>query len=538
MDVFKFIGKGLVGRASRVYPPEGYIRESIISPVMGWNTRESLSKMKPVYAPLLDNYFPENGLLQLRRGFQLHAQLPDVRGNTPQGVQTLIEHVSGGTRKLYAWADYSNGEASLYDVTTQTPRSLGHGFGSARWRYTNFNGHIIMVNGVDTPHRIDQSGDPIPVVDHGWSGTNQDRTEFDVSRLTYVHPFKGRLFFVERDSASLWYGGIQAIRGNLEEFSLGAFHAGAGNIRAIGTLTIDGGFGIDDYLCILFDNGDLLVYQGTNVADSSRFGLVGSFQIGRPVGDRPFHKFGGDLLAITNNGYMSVGALMKGGVKDNDLEFSNNISPTVSRLARAYHQNPGWQIVFHQAANWMLVNVPAGSGTVQHVMNTQTGAWARFTGMDAASWSNFGNDIYFGDNEGRVMIADRSENDNGEPIIGDVQHAFNNFRRGFDKKFTTCRPLFDSDQRLSYTMGYSTDFETFPELMPAGAVVGESTLWPDLTWADWQWSRGSVRTYEWNHVQVDTGVALSVRIRTATTSGRPNLNAVDIIYERAHDRGL
>ena len=75
------------------------------------------------------------------------------------------------------------------------------------------NGQGILVNGTDEPLRIDSTGS---WVSHGFTATGLLTTN-----LTQVTVFKNRLFFLEKDSASLWYGDLNAITGPLHKFNLG-----------------------------------------------------------------------------------------------------------------------------------------------------------------------------------------------------------------------------------------------------------------------------------------------------------------------------
>ena len=43
-------------------------RDSLPAPVDGWNRKDSVANMKPSYAVTMDNYFPEQGSVTLRRG--------------------------------------------------------------------------------------------------------------------------------------------------------------------------------------------------------------------------------------------------------------------------------------------------------------------------------------------------------------------------------------------------------------------------------------------------------------------------------------
>ena len=78
----------------------------------------------------------------------------------------------------------------------------------------------------------------------------------------------------------------------------------------------------------------------------------------------------------------------------------------------------GWEIILYPKAStgsWLLFNVPVATNStyVQYMINTVTGAAAKFSGMDSRTWGLFSDDLYFGDST-KVMKADDGLNDNEE----------------------------------------------------------------------------------------------------------------------------
>ena len=95
---------------------------------------------------------------------------------------------------------------------TAVTEAVTTGITNSRWRSANMNGQGILVNGFDAPLRIDSMGDWVA---HGYSGTG-----LTVTDLYQVLVFKNRLFFLEKDSANLWYGDLDAITGPLSKVDL------------------------------------------------------------------------------------------------------------------------------------------------------------------------------------------------------------------------------------------------------------------------------------------------------------------------------
>ena len=95
-------------------------------------------------------------------------------------------------------------------------------------------------------------------------------------------------------------------------------------------MTIDSGIGVDDLFCVFLSSGAVLVYQGTDISDANSWGIVGTFNLGRVVGDRPLIKFAGDLIAITVDGYIPLTQFLAKGRDSDSLARSDAISSAVS----------------------------------------------------------------------------------------------------------------------------------------------------------------------------------------------------------------
>ena len=511
-------------------------RDTIQAPVGGWNTADAWASMKPKYAIQIDNYFPESGAVVLRRGSRVSAT-----GAGTDYVQTLIPHQSGTVSKLYAV-----GGGQIWNVTnpsqvsTLAAESVKDGsYASDRWRFAHFAGSTIMVNGEDPPERIQPDG--TMAADHNWTkASGQDGLPFSASDLSQVLPFKGRLFFLQKDTANLWYGDLGAIQGDLTRFALDRVNADGGNAIGLGTITIDSGEGVDDLLCIFFDNGSVLVYQGTDITSSSDWDLVGLWKIGRLIGDKALTKFGGDLVAMTTDGYIPVTRLLQTGRVAHSSEIANlssKIANTVTEKAALHGDTVGWDCVLHTNSNWLLFNVPAFGGE-QHVMNTQTGAWCRFVGMDARCWAQWKDRLFFGGPGGSVLEANVGTNDNGNPIEGDVRGAFQYLGTAMDKRFTLARALIDSDADVTFTIGTVTDFNEEGGLEAPSSLRTGGAEWDEAEWGDdddpgSDWAGGTFSLQEWQALNRD-GTAISVRLRSSTSGARMRYFATDIISETTH----
>lgn len=490
--------------------------DSIPAPVLGWNVRDPLFEMDPRFATILDNYFPQTNFVELRRGHSEHAT-----GVGSGSVEFLFSYREGANLDLLA-----AGGGDIYDATAAgaVGAALASGFSSNRWQGVNFNGVGIFVNGTDAP----QSYNGTTVTASGFTGSG-----LTPSDLFYVHPFKERLFFAENNSASFWYGGVDAVTGALTEFPLGSVHPGGGKLLAIGTLTIDGGDGIDDLVAFFMESGDVLIYAGTDPGDANAWALVGVFQIGRPIGSRPLVKLGSDLIVITSDGYVPLLQFLKTGRSQRDLAISDNISGAVSDAVRSFGANFGWEAVQYPRSNWLLFNVPKveNSQADQHVMNTLTGAWCRFQGMDANSWTVHQDRLYFGGQDGKVFLADDTDADDGSTIIGDAQSAYRYFGgRGRLKSFTMFRPVLSSDASLMVSMGLGVDFEEAVGVVAVQSTGQSGTAWTSGLWNTFLWAGGLKVQKGWQSSSA-IGTAAAVRIKTETDKQQIRWFSTDVLFE-------
>lgn len=489
-------------------------------PVMGWNAKDSLDAMKPADAVILENWFPEETRVTVRYGSAIHC-------NTGEGtfnVETVAEWKAGASRKLVVGC-----HGKLIDATTSTPSTLGSGFTSNRWRHVNFGERLFLVNGADAPQ--DYNGSALAAT--AWSGSG-----LTITTLSDAAVFKERLWFIEKDTLNAWYAALQTITGTLVKFPLKYTGSFGGTLKAIGTLTVDGGTGPDDLILFFLSSGEVIVYGGSDPADATDFHRVGTFLIGPPVGNAPLLQFGNDLLAITESAYTPitrVAATRRTEGKSSDIDLSDRISGAVSAAVKAYKDNTGWQAVFFPSGSKLIVNVPRSAVAFdQHVMNLSTKAWCKFTGWNFPCFGVFSNELYAGGTDGKVYQCDTGTSDNATAIVADGQTAWNYFGdTGREKNFTMARVIFAAASDPTATMSIGTDFVIS---VPTDAVevgdVDSGAIWDTAIWDTALWA-GATQTFQgWQGVS-GQGYAASMRLRVAVTEQTPSWMAGNIVFKPA-----
>lgn len=447
---------------------------TVQSPVGGWNTRDPLANMPKEDAVILTNWFPSVGSVTLRKGHASHAT--GMTGN----VESLAEYSYNATRHLIAFANQEIWNATSSGAAT----SLASGFSNNRWQWVNFNAYLIMVNGEDTP----QTYNGTVVAASTISGPT-------VTSLSGIHVHKNRVYTWETNSSSFWYGATNAIGGAFSEFPLTRISKKGGYLVAMGTITHDAGSGPDDFAVFLMSSGEAVVYQGSDPGAADSWALVGIYDIGAPVSARGACKIGGDLMVITREDYVSLSQVLG---KRETIKRTKAVGALQSAV-KSYGSLFGWQSVLYPAGSMAIFNVPKSSNEFdQHVMNTTTGAWCKFSGMNARCWCVFNNELYLGGSGGVVYKADTGYSDNSAAINGDALPAWNNFGVANNKQITAFRDMMTvSASSISISTEVGSDFSTpntsYVNFAADGAV---STPWDTSPWGS-PWSSESYVYDNW-----------------------------------------
>ena len=262
-----------------------------------------------------------------------------------------------------------------------------------------------------------------------------------------------------------------------------------GYIVAHGTWTIDAGQGVDDHYVIMTNQGQVIVYQGTDPTSSSTWSMVGVWDIGAPVGARSLYKYAGDMLIISQDGVVPLSGALQSSRVQPRVAITDKIQYAISEAVTNYASNFGWQIMYVPTINQLWLNVPIqeGQNQQQYVMNTITGAWCNYTGWNANCMEMFNDEPYFGGN-GYVAHAYYGLTDDINNITATGLQAFNNFNSaGTLKRFTMSRPIFRTDGQPSIFAGVNIDFNiniptTSLTYTPNTYASWDSGVWDASTW--------------------------------------------------------
>lgn len=482
---------------------------SVPAPIEGWDAQSPIAAMSPKRAVRLINWFPQPDWVELRRGHQQH-----VNTGTLLPVESLMSYQGVIADKMFA---ASNGK--IFDVTNAsgaTPAASVSGLANSRFQYVNYattGGHFLyLVNGANIPQYYDGSV---------WATATI--TGIDPTTIIGVNNHKNRLWFTLTGSTNAAYLATDAIQGAATTFPLGGLFNLGGFLMAMGTWTIDGGNGSDDYAVFVSSEGQVAIYQGSNPAAAATWSLIGVFDMGPPIGRRCLIKIGADIAIISIDGVIPLSkALIFERSAVVKASLTERIQRVMNKSARSYKDNFGWQLIPYPRGTRAILNVPVQEGVEQeqYVMNTIHGAWCRFTGMNANVWETLDDRLYFGGNNGVVYEADRGGTDVGSVLRADMMTAFNYFNsRGQQKKWGMCRPLLTTDSAVQPGLAFNVDFhDDAPIFVPSTTAI-QQALWDTAVWDTDIWA-GSVATKgDWTTV---AGIGYCASIRMVVDINHPN----------------
>ena len=572
---------------------------SMASPIGGWNNRDSLAEMPPLDAVELVNFWPTPTDVQLRKGWTKYStgitgqvdtiiniptnnsegyklfafagtQIYDATNSTATVVFTGLTNAkwqyvnmttAGGNfviacngvdpTLIYdgtAWAFMATTQTAVTissitntgttaNVTTATAHNLitGNRISLSGGVPSDYNGtYVITMTGTNTFTYV-MATTPASNATTVPTYTITGITGINSNTFVNINLFKNRLYFCVNNSLSFWYLDVEAISGPATEFPLGAIFRNGGYLQAMGTWTLDAGYGVDDFAVYVTSMGEIAVYQGFDPSDPNNWAMKGLWQMGQTFSRRCFFKWGGDLLLLTQDGLVPLTSALQSDRLDPRINLTDKIFYAVSLACSAYANNFGWQINYLAEANMLILSIPTSNGMEQFVMNTINKSWARFTGIQAYCFTVSGDqDMHFGGN-GYVGLFFNGYSDNNTNIVATAQQAYNYFEsRGQLKRFTLVRPIFQTDNGLPTVLcGISTDFETVPltNQVAFNPSIVNTGIWDSAKWDQKNWGGGLVTTKYWQGV-TGTGFSASINLNVASQGIDFHWASVDYVMEQ------
>lgn len=502
---------------------------TIPAPVRGWVTNENLSASTPGSALVMDNYIPTQTGVKFRGG---SSEFYDSGDGLP--IRSLWTYKISGNSELFA-AD----AATIWNITA-TPSDEVTGQTGGEYSTVQFEtsgGNFLFApNGVDSLQRYDGTN---------WltvTGVSADAiTGVTTSALSHVWVYKNRLFFVQGGTMKSWYLAVDSIAGAANDLTLAGVFQRGGSLLFGATWSIDAGDGVDDKCVFVSTQGEVAIYEGSDPGDPNDWALVGRYDLGgRPLGKNAVMRAGGDLLIATTDGLVPLSAaLSKDPAALSLAAVSRNIQPDWRREAVARQSIP-WSVQKWDEENLAVIGLPVIDSTTEEyafIVNTETGAWARFTGWDVRSLAVHEDQLYFGTSDGKVMLGNSTGSDDGSVYTCKLALPFDHFGQpGQFKTLKQARATFRASSSFLPQLSSSVDYaQSFPAPPSSIANYTEDT-WDVGVWDTAVWDATSterITSTRWVSM-VGAGFVHAIQLQVTfgiTPTPDAELSAIDITLE-------
>jgi hypothetical protein len=513
---------------------------------------------KPGGALVLENFFPLQTSVRVRGGTQLYATLIE---DAP--VISMFTYRSGSLELFFAatattiieisnvldssisspYFFLTDPETGAYLINPLTgayltgalrPESVEgqtSGYYSTA-QFGNAGGDFLSaVNGTDTPLLFDGT----EWAAHVFTGDDLDATKF-----SFVWVYASRLWYVEKNTLKVWYLPVDSIDGELTSFSLAGIMQQGGSLVFGGTWSLDAGDGLDDKWYVVSNQGEVAVYQGGDPGDATNWQKVGVYKITAPLGSKATSYAGGDPLIAVEEGIVTLSlSVDKDEAALSLAAVTKNIEPEWKKAVRTRRSAP-WEIVKWASANMLIVSPPASTGSTDNyclVCNIETGAWAKFTGLDTRCLAVYGGNAYFGSGTGKIFRMETGGTDDGEPYtctyVGLPDHLKTpGVTKLVHSARVTVKSSFVPVLKVSASVNYKSRLPAAPA---AGPNVINGARWDNALWDQARWdSSGDQEVYtKWVSVG-QSGFAVSPQLQvTCEYTSKPEfeLIATDVVFE-------
>jgi len=476
--------------------------------------------MPPTDAYIMDNWFPNPASVAVRNGSEAWAT------TLPGNVLTLAAYNGTTSNKLFA----ASGTA-IYDVTSSGAATITSvtGLTNVKFQFVNMGTiggrFLCMFNGADDGKYFDGTN----WISVSLGGGATQISGVNPQSIINVNIYKNRMFLVEKNTASVWYLGLNAIYGAASKLDFSSLLNLGGNIVAMTTWTVDNTAGMNEYAVFISSLGEVLVYSGSDPSSATDWSLSNRFNIGRPAGYRCFERVGSDVIIIGADGAFPLSKALVTDRAQAQYAITDKIVNLVSTDFQSYADHFGWQLLLYPIGSKLVLNVPYvdGAASYQYVMNVITGAWCRFTGWNAFCFGKVGDSLYYGGNT-KVYKCDYGTSDDGANIVADCQQAFQYFGSSAQKLFTAARPIIQSNGAVRPSFAINVDYDT---TKPTGVSTFNNanfTPWNSPWYSPWSIAN-QVRK-DWLSV---TGYGFSggPRMSVSIKRGKVSWQSTDIVFE-------
>lgn len=447
---------------------------SLPLPALGLNAKDAINNMDMRFALALNNLVPKQHYLELRKGYKLFVPFqarPSFLAAYEYGLNNcLICALQGDIYRI-------NEDATQIKLNETR-------FNYDAWQSVNYKGRMFLSNGQDEVQVFD--GETLQRAD--FSAAENYQSSFASSKLSSGVLHANRLFFIEKNSLVFWYAkNAGQIAGEFEPFDLSQIAKFGGKLVAAVNLSPLAQEGLVGFLT---SNGEFIVYGGDNPADLNSWALKARIKLPRPLGPNCFEEFHGEIAYLSQEGYFLLSQLMATAATNKAVAINDKINPLLRQYSQIF-DNEGWQIKHFEKEALLIINIPARGGSVQHVLNSESGAWCSFSGIDAQSFCSLKDNFYFAgtakNGQNGIFIFADIFNDAGEQIAWEWKTPYTNFNNPLVKALLESNVLLKASSNFVFDLTASVDF--VPEVnIYRGGSREEAPQWDLALWDIAKWA--------------------------------------------------
>lgn len=487
----------------------------------------------------------------------LDATVPPVPSPLRLPVISAFEYQAGSIAKMFA-----ANATKLFDVTANAAPTLiksGQASGNysagqmanAAGGSTGTNWMIALNEAGDYPLRFNgtswvtldpASGSPPGTPTDGASRITgpAGTAVVDGHGLSYVWKYRSRLYFLEAGSMNAWFLPIDAVGGVLTKIPLAGAATKGGKLLWGATWSLDAGDGIDEKCIFGTDQGEVLIFTGTNPADPANWRQEGRYFLSPPLGMNAHIQVGGDLLILTVDGIIPLSQAITKDAGQLELAMLTRNIKSLWREEVTAKRSWAWTVKKWDEFGAFFVTTPGDVPGQRHclVANNATVAWCRFLGYDATAFIRMRADMFFGTQDGIVMQADRTGYDDGIPYVATLVGGWEMFSAPANTfVWHQARASFHSSagQPFQPQLSAAVDYVvTVPSAPAAGPDPGLQEVWDQGLWDQAHWDQPSVgiiapvRNTGWVSIG-KTGFAHSPVVQvTVAQQAKPNVELIAI----------
>jgi len=518
------------------------VPKSMPAPIGGWVSAQNVAAMAPGTCLKCVNAFPTTTGVRVRGGNIKHATLNT--DPTVKPVESLMAYVGASVRHMFGAAD-----GDIYPITTvvdpnviPTPDVTGQTSNYYAWQNFATTGGYYMyaVNGTDDALLYD--GTAWTPID---GASTPAITGATTSSFSHVNVFRNRLYFVEKNSLTVWYLPVDSIGGAASALSLSGIFSDGGSVFFTATWSSESGSSaLSDYLVVVSTQGEFAIFQGSYPGGTD-WSLAGVYELGSPLGINGWFKAGGDIVVLTDRGAIPVSAARFKDPSALSMDaISKDIHPDWAREVSQRRAVP-WEAVKWDAKSALFINVPVVSSATPprpFVANLQTGKWCEYTAWDTRCMVVHDGQMYFGCNDGTVRTAEVSGYDLDQPYTYQIAMAWDHLGPpGNIKTIRQAKAEFLTTGPFSFVLSASTDYtQQFPNPPSVMADPNPASLWDTGLWDVALWDSGEVafrQTTRWVSIG-RTGEIFSMEIQIPIGSANTPNTELSLLLWTAETGGL